>query len=59
MDRIIFLAGFGIAVRSYFFTAMTAKAALSHVATMEGIPSGRCIFVWMNSDFMIEWMSII
>ena len=35
MDRIIFLAVFGIAVRSYFFTAMTAKAALSHVATME------------------------
>ena len=27
------------------------------MATMEGISSGRCIFVWMNSDFMIEWMS--
>ncbi|EKX98934.1 hypothetical protein HMPREF9163_00787 [Selenomonas sp. oral taxon 138 str. F0429] len=36
---------------------MTAKTALSHMATMEGISSGRCIFVWMNSDFMIEWMS--
>ena len=57
MDRIIFLAVFGVAVRSYFFTAMTAKTVLSHVATMEEITSGRCIFVWMNSDFMIEWMS--
>ena len=35
MDRIIFLAVFEIAVRSYFFTAMMSETALSHVATME------------------------
>ena len=35
MDRIIFLAVFGIAVRSYFFTARWTETAFSHVATME------------------------
>ena len=54
MDRIIFLAVSGIAVRS-FFSAIITEIAYSHAwRQMEGVSSGRCIFVWVHSDFRIE-----